>query len=119
MSNRPTVLAVDDDAEVRALLCDVLEDAGYAVTSACDGREALIVLATQPPPAVVLLDLKMPVMDGWDVLKAIRADPSLASIPVIAASVYTSRGAPGADRLLRKPFSLDDLLGAVEAYCRP
>ncbi|PLS79555.1 MAG: response regulator, partial [Chloroflexi bacterium] len=82
-----TILVVDDDSGIREALTDILEDEGYAVRSACDGQAALDLLRQQAePPALVLLDLMMPRMNGWQFRSEQRRDPALANIPVVVIS---------------------------------
>src|SRR5689334_140843 len=88
---RETVLIVDDDAELRDTFRDVLSDHGFAALCARNGREALTLL-TRPAvgaalPTAILLDLKMPEMNGWELLARLRASRSLAAIPVLVVSV--------------------------------
>ncbi len=118
----PRILLVDDDAALRSALAEVLEERGYEVACAGDGREALEALGRRPAPSVILLDLAMPVMDGWAFRAAQRRDPRLAAIPTIVLSA--SLGADGAsvDRLapaaaLSKPFELNRLLEALRRVC--
>lgn len=111
-----TVLIVDDDADIRAVLSEFLEDEGYAVVTAVDGADALRYLRTQAPPTMVLLDLMMPVMDGFQFREEQRGDASIASIPVV---IMTASGAfePsvfGVDDIVAKPIELDRLLGALD-----
>ena len=117
MSQRP-VLVVDDDPDIRETLRFVLEDAGYPVYSAENGKEALAVLASgKPLPGLILLDLMMPVMSGDEMLKALKAVHALAQIPV---TIVTASGAPMpplASGLLKKPVDLDVLLRIVERSC--
>lgn len=113
------VLVVDDDAGVREALTDVLTDEGYKVLCACDGREALDLLATGQALCLILLDLTMPRVSGWEVLEELAADPTKARIPVVVltgASPYqlASITAPA---VLPKPVDLNALLQAVETYC--
>jgi CheY-like chemotaxis protein len=89
----PQVLVVEDDAPIREALCAVLRDDGYAVAEAGDGQEALEFLRTHPTPRVILLDLMMPVMDGWTFLREQAADPALAGIPVVV--ITAGAGGPG------------------------
>lgn len=110
----PLVLIVEDDAEIRMALADLLECSGYLVAQAQHGREALDLLHAGPRPAVILLDIMMPVMNGWSFRAAQRADPQLASIPVV---VLTAMGRAeetgrelGAHAALSKPFEIADLL---------
>jgi two-component system, OmpR family, response regulator CpxR len=113
-----SVLIVDDDLDIRETLRFVLEDAGYTVHAAANGKEALAVLATTDPlPGLILLDLMMPVMSGDDLLKALKAVKALAAIPV---TIVTASGAPMpplANGLVKKPVDLDLLLGIVERTC--
>jgi CheY-like chemotaxis protein len=119
-SNRPLVFVIDDDDDTRACVCSVLEEEGYAVASAKNGREALEMLRKSEPPTLVLLDLMMPVMSGWDVLEAFRHEPKLGALPVV---VFTAAGDSGAadhalaKPILRKPIDLDLLLAMVKKIC--
>jgi len=81
MAHSAPVLVVEDDRDVRESLVAVLEDAGYRVMSAADGRAALDLLRAGPRPAVILLDLMMPVMDGFEFRAEQVRDPSLADVP--------------------------------------
>lgn len=115
------VLVVDDDEDTRSCVCTVLEEEGYIVASAKNGREALDRLAAIDRPSLVLLDLMMPVMSGWDVLEAFKANPVLAGLPVV---VFTAAGDSSvSDRglkkpVLRKPIDLDLLLEMVNKICQ-
>jgi CheY-like chemotaxis protein len=111
VDDRPLVLVVDDDPDIRETLHDVLEAEGFAVACAANGREALTALGMGSRPALVILDLMMPTMSGWEVLAAIRADRSLADLPVAVMSAAGPRAAPpGATCFLRKPVDLDTLV---------
>jgi CheY-like chemotaxis protein len=111
-------MIVEDDADVRETMAQVLESEGHRVTTARDGTDALEAFARGERPALIVLDLMMPGMNGWDLRAALRRDPELASVPVIVVSAIP----PGSGRLgeldaveiLHKPFELDTLLGAVE-----
>jgi CheY-like chemotaxis protein len=115
-----TVLVVDDDEPLRASLCESLVDEGYFAVGCPNGLEALGYLhATAAPPCLILLDLMMPVMNGWEFLEEQRRDPALASIPLL---VFTANGTVGLDAIdaadfLAKPLTLDRLLERVEHYC--
>lgn len=110
-----TILVVDDDPDVQDSVADVLADEGYQVLTSRDGQEALEQLRRSPVD-LVIFDLRMPVMDGWQFRNLQRADPILAKIPVIAISADGSAQATAihADRYILKPFRSDDLLLAVE-----
>ena len=94
----------------------MLEAEGYVVLTAENGEEALGVLA-RGQPCVVLLDLMMPVMNGWDFMSAMKEDRRLEDIPVVVCSAYTERPAKGARRVLKKPLDVNKLLAAVAEYC--
>ena len=115
---RPTVLIADDDAVSMYLLRHCLTSAGFDVRCADDGREALR-LMREEPPALVILDVMMPVMDGLELLRHAKADPKLAAVPVV---VVTSREQDsdilealklGAADYLVKPFMPTELLARV------
>lgn len=107
------VLVVDDDVDIREALSDTLEHRGYAVVTARNGREALDFLRSRRPPAVILLDLMMPVMDGYEFLEARQSDPALSAIPVviISAGQGVDRARLGTSApVLSKPVRLAELL---------
>src|SRR4051794_28574938 len=80
------ILVVDDDPDLRDTLGQILEDEGYSVAAASNGREALAYLRERPAPSLILLDLMMPVMDGWQFRSEQRLDSVLAKIPVLVIS---------------------------------
>ncbi|MFL5262818.1 MAG: response regulator [Anaeromyxobacteraceae bacterium] len=113
------VLVVEDDFAIRETLRELLEDEGYEVSWASNGREALELLAHRAP-RVILLDLMMPVMDGWEFRVAQQRDPALARIPVVVISadhgLDQKVAALAVDGWLAKPFELDALLTTVRRY---
>lgn len=115
------ILVVDDDPDIRETLAELLQEEGYAVTSAAHGAEALSALRTDPRPGLILLDLMMPIMDGWQFRAEQKKDPELASIPVVVISA-TGRdefvSSLGAAQFLKKPINLEQLLAAVEQHCQ-
>lgn len=117
-----TVLIIDDDPDIRDALRQVLEDEGYHVAVACDGQDALRQLAHNAPPTAILLDLCMPVMDGWEFRKHQLKDPLLAAIPLIVMSAFGSAcsaaHAMGAREWMDKPIALEQLLNALVAIQR-
>jgi len=115
-SARRRILVVEDDPEILGALSGLLEEEGYDVQSTADAREALERLRSGPTPELIILDLMMPGMDGWEFRTIQRADPHLASIPVVAISADTSSKAAAIDAtsFLRKPFRFADLLSTVE-----
>ena len=114
------VMIVEDDDEIRELLAEMLGDRGYLVSTARHGKDALELLRTKAHPNVVLLDLMMPVMDGWQMRAEMLADPKLATIPVIivsgAADVQDGTEMLKAARVLTKPVKWAVLLDSVRAH---
>ena len=112
-----TVLVVDDEALIAMALEAALEDAGYEVATAANGRQGLERLAEAPRPEIVLLDMMMPVMNGPAMLATMAADAELRGVPVIVLSSLpeaTIRArADGAAAILRKPYTADEVLAAI------
>jgi CheY-like chemotaxis protein len=113
--NAPSIMVVDDDPELRQSILDVLEDAGFSTMAASGGEEALRQLDGPQRPQLILLDLMMPGMNGWQFREAQQADERLRGIPVlvITASRYLATHPIDVERVVFKPFSLDQLLGAI------
>ena len=109
------VLVVDDDADIREALTHLLESEGHEVTAASDGRVALGSLAREPAD-VIVLDLMMPVMNGWEFCEAQRMDPVLAEIPVIVISAAAQCPPAAADAFLPKPFDGERLIELVDRH---
>lgn len=101
---------MDDDDAIREVLAEVLRDEGYEVTSASNGEQALDELRRHRHPDLLLLDLMMPVMSGWELLELLQARSDLSQIPVV---VVSAMNAPGACEHLAKPIDLDRLLATV------
>jgi CheY-like chemotaxis protein len=113
------ILVVEDDRDLREILGDALRLEGYEVVTAEHGEAALRHLGTGSRPCLILLDLMMPVMDGWTFRREMLKNASLAPIPVV---VMTAAGGDRAseikpDALLRKPLEIDAVLSAVGAHC--
>lgn len=122
MSSPPLLLLVEDDAPIREAVSECLQAEGYRVQVAAHGAEALAWLRGGNRPALVLLDLVMPVMSGPDLLERLRADEALAATPVLLMTAAISppgKALPRVDATLAKPFDLDDLLAAVGRLVRP
>lgn len=121
-SQRKRVLIVDDDHDIRESLAEILSDEGYAVATAPNGLEAVELLRKgSPNPCVILLDLMMPVMDGFQFLAERAADPGLAAIPVIvitAGRMEHDKNALRGIEVVPKPFDLDHLLSKLAESCR-
>ena len=115
-----TVLVVDDDTSILDTVSSILTGEGYYVVSAATGEEALAAVARKQP-ALILLDMRMPVMDGWAVARALRAQGIKVPIVVMTAAESAKRWADevGAEGYLAKPFGLDDLLATVERFRGP
>jgi len=114
---RRTVLVADDDAAIRSLIAELLDEAGYTVLEADCGRQALR-LADEYVPAVVLVDHRLPDMSGLDLLERLRSRPASRYIPIIVVSGVAHQladGNHGADRVLSKPFDITDLVEQVNA----
>lgn len=114
------MLIVEDNDDLRSLLNDVLDDAGFEVAAVGNGAEALEMADGWRPDAIVL-DLMMPVMDGAAFLRARREVPGLDAVPVLVltAHPYHYRVLDGLDptAVLRKPYDVDELIAAVQALC--
>ena len=107
----PRVLVVDDDDEMRATLGAVLQAEGFDVLEARNGLHALQQLMRTPLPEVILLDMTMPLMTGFEFLEFQREDPRIKAIPVIAITAHAKVAEiKGVARLVRKPYDLDELL---------
>jgi two-component system, chemotaxis family, chemotaxis protein CheY len=115
-----SVLVVDDDPDVRASLVDVLASAGFSVASAEHGRAALDLLRAGAPIDLILLDMMMPVMNGWQFCKERASDPALERIPVLVLSAVSHvAGAAATVRAagyLRKPIEVSDLVSMVQEH---
>jgi CheY-like chemotaxis protein len=113
------VLVVDDDETIRTTVSETLDMEGYPVRLAADGAEALRSVEERPP-RVILLDMRMPVLDGWGVARGLAERGLAPSILVMSAAADARRWAReiGASDVLPKPFELDELLALVERYCQ-
>ena len=117
----PVALVVDDAPDIRLLIREVLERAGYSVVEAGSGPEALSLLALPPLPDVAVVDVQMPDMDGWELLALIRGSPLTRDLRAILCTVKASAADAvrawelGCDGYLNKPFSISDLAAEVLA----
>ncbi len=112
------ILVVDDDEGLRESLCEILNEEGYRTVAAADGAQALAWLrSSEAAPRLILLDLMMPVMNGWQFRERQRDDPRLSKIPVVVLTAAgATRGTVDADAMMAKPVRLDDLLALVGQY---
>jgi CheY-like chemotaxis protein len=117
------VMIVEDDPVARELLRTFLQGAGYAVACAGNGREALDQLRRGGRPAVILLDLKMPIMSGWQFREEQRSDPALSAIPVVVFSggddLEAAAATLGAAAYFPKPIDPEELVATVRALAAP
>ena len=114
------VLIVEDDDDLRDMMAQMLTIDGFNAATAANGREALEYLHSTGKPNVILLDLMMPVMDGWEFRRQQKADPELAPVPVIVLSALDPPRAAtvDADAFLKKPLDFERLLELVRDHCR-
>ena len=119
MSKR--ILVVEDQEDNRQILRDMLAPTDYEITEAENGEEALVAIAKQRPD-LILMDIQLPIMDGYTATSRIKSDPALQSIPIIAVTSYALSGeekkarAAGCDDYVPKPFSPRQLLAKVRQY---
>lgn len=118
-----TILIVEDETPIRSVLTEILEDEGYAVTCVSNGLEALTYLQQQADRTdLILLDLGMPVMNGWEFRERQQRDPALEKIPVIVMSALPNLEQKAASLkvtdCLGKPIDFNRLLGVVARYCQ-
>jgi len=121
-NGKPTILVVDDFDDIRDALRLVLEGRGYSVVAAQDGRQALHV-AKEALPSLILMDLFMPKQDGFAAARAIRAEPELRGVPIVAVSAYGELGiedelqkkarAAGFNAYVAKPFDARELMTLI------
>src|SRR5262249_6773543 len=110
---RMPILIVEDDPDLRHAISQVLEEEGYPVRGAANGKEALAILETETGPYLILLDLMMPVMNGWQFLERKNRDSRISAYPVLIVSAYLDQPPPGSpayaaphlkvDGVIRKP----------------
>jgi CheY-like chemotaxis protein len=122
MTDRASVLVVEDDRDIREIVMETLADEGYRTFAAANGREALEHLRSGAPlPGVILLDIMMPVMDGRTFLARQLEDPALAGIPVVVMTADADVAAIAmelhASLHLKKPVSLEQLFAVARQFC--
>lgn len=113
------VLIVEDDADLREMMAQLLALEGFRATTVSNGREALTYLERGDRPDLILLDLMMPIMDGWEFRRRQVQDASIAGVPVVVLSALDpARGADlGGTAFLKKPLDFDRLLALVRRFC--
>jgi two-component system chemotaxis response regulator CheY len=112
-----SILAVDDEVDILDALVDLLTHEGFTVATATNGRDGLNLLAEIVRPCLILLDLMLPVMSGFEVLARLQADPVHCTIPVVVMTAARKPQPPGTRGILWKPFGVKELFAAVGAHC--
>jgi CheY-like chemotaxis protein len=112
-----TLLIVEDEEDLREMLREALERRGFHVVTACNGREALAAIPQIEHICLVLLDLFMPEMNGWDFFAALKSKDVWQGIPVIVTTSAPNRAPSGANRVMQKPINLDRVVLAVQEFC--
>ena len=118
------ILVAEDDAMMQRMALKILRSRGFACELAANGREA-VAIAGQLHPGLILMDLSLPEMNGWEATRALKADPALAAIPVVAITAHAMVGdresalAAGCAECLTKPYEIADLIALVERYIGP
>jgi CheY-like chemotaxis protein len=118
-AGRCLVAIIEDDNEFRDMLRELLEEERYRVVALSNGAEALEALRGDTLPNVILLDVSMPVMDGFDFLRFRNDDPQLAAVPVVLVTNAKPHERPtiGVNDVVRKPIDIDEILFAIKRYC--
>jgi CheY-like chemotaxis protein len=114
----PRILVVEDDDDAREAMVALLQMKGYRAVPAGNGKEALDYLHHAPVPDLIILDLWMPVMDGWQFRAEQIKDPRLKKVPVIVVTALSDRDDVDANEVIIKPVDVDRLLTSVSQYCR-
>lgn len=118
------ILVVEDDATMQKMALKILRSRGFRSELARNGKEALA-MAAKLQPGLILMDLSLPEMNGWEATRALKADPALSRIPVVAITAHAMVGdretafAAGCTECLTKPYELEELIGLVERYVGP
>ena len=113
-----TILIVDDERDIRETLQEILEMEGFQTLVAANGKEALERLRLVERPCLILLDMMMPVVNGWEFLAEREKDESLARIPVVVVTATGKKMVPAQiDEYIKKPVELDELMLVVKKYC--
>jgi two-component system cell cycle response regulator DivK len=121
MSAKQSILVVEDNADNRTLMMDLLTSLNYDVLEAPDGVQA-VRLASEKKPSLVLMDLSLPEKDGWQATRELKTAPETAQIPVIALTAHAMRGdreralEAGCDDYLAKPINLMELINMINKY---
>lgn len=118
MASCKTILIVEDDEGIREALKLILEFDGYPVETAENGKVGIEILSTIATPCLILLDLMMPVMDGWAFAEVMRKDKVHAAIPIVVVTAFADKARSiGAAHIVKKPIDMDTLMDFVREYC--
>ncbi len=113
-----TILVIEDNKEIQSSIQDALVDSGYNVFTADNGKEGLLILSQMPPPCLILLDLMMPLMNGWEFIEEINKNIIYSNIPIVVVSALGNKsGISDNHAYLEKPIDLDCLLQTVAKHC--
>lgn len=114
------ILLIEDDVEICSVLTDILSEYGYSIVARSDGLAGLEWMrAATVTPQVILLDLQMPRLNGWEFVDLLRSEPRWRQIPVVVLSAVKASPPPGIVAFLPKPIALDRLLRVLDQYCPP
>lgn len=120
----PKILYIEDNPENRLLVRRILEAEGYDVVEASDGPSGLEIAAASPPPDLILLDINLPEMDGYELVGKLRQIPGLATTPIVALTAYALKGdrerilAAGCEGYIQKPIDVDSLPAQVASFLK-
>ena len=118
------ILVVEDDPMMQRMALKILGAHGYRCEIAANGNQA-VAMAERLRPRLILMDLSLPEMNGWDAARALKADPRLAAIPIVATTAHAMVGdresalQAGCDECLTKPYEINDLISMVERFIGP
>jgi CheY-like chemotaxis protein len=114
------ILLIEDESDIRTILKDALEWEGYRVYTASNGKEGMEILPGMPAPSLILLDLMMPVMNGWEFANALQTDHAYRNVPIVALSAFSDPEKEiRVEGFIKKPVDLDLLLALVRERCGP
>ena len=114
------ILLIEDESDIREILKDALEWEGYRVYTASNGKEGMEILLEMPTPGLILLDLMMPVMNGWEFANELQTDREYVDIPIVALSAFSDPEKKIRIKgFIKKPVDLDLLLSLVREHCGP
>ena len=120
ISTTGNILLIEDDMDIRTILKDALELEGYRVCTASNGKEGIEMLPAIPVPGLILLDLMMPVMNGWEFATALETYRAYAEIPIVTLSAFSDpEKRIRANGFIKKPVDLEVLFAVVKKHCGP